>query len=454
MKIEMGTNVVDTTKYDIVTPSVVPNYIIWKDYTLCENIPPIKSDTKVVDLIQNGAYTQAFLSLYFDRDNNGIIDDNEAKKIETSVIDFSENCTSFFVYNITNPKDIQVFENLSIPKSDEYYSSGTIPVAVVDGFNEGDDEHGIIVSNILKQYNPDIAITKYNYHHDDVVIVVPKNFHCGGCHKTGETYEVIVNPLMRLKQNVFFGKKYAAINLSMGYTMDYETINALCSKDLKVRLTPENIAQYKTQIKEILWEKCRKNPDLTYTNTRTKEEINIRDVLQEIEIFDSLDIPIYVAQSYKSEEYTKETFNLFSLINTAVTVEAGTETTRPLSSSNSFSVDEKTGKKRFAEGLAFIGTVTDLEINKNSTSFATPEFLAKTLKKQPVNTAHTAEARTETTRPFRSSNSFAIDEPTEEKRIVQRLNRAGTVTDNFSTSPATLGFLPKVPKKQYRSCLK
>ena len=122
--------------------------MIFNEYI--DHFMEIKANTSLKDIYAHGTVEQVAVAGYFDKDSNGIIDADEANAFRTSKVKMDENSLSITLAN----GEVQSFPNMAQKKSDEYYSSGSTSVAVVDSFCLS--SHGNIVSNIIKETNPNI----------------------------------------------------------------------------------------------------------------------------------------------------------------------------------------------------------------------------------------------------------------------------------------------------------
>lgn len=362
--------------------------------------------TKVSDIQEKGSPEQKVAVQYFDKDDNGIINKEEADRFNSSKIDVSEQRLII----VSKDGYVDKFESVDYKYPESYYTQGYIPVAVIDDFTMGDDgiscQHGTNVCNIIKSINPDISITKFNTNHTlkwnsfqrslgNLLIEHPKidefcynnDFLNGLTKKVLETIRLtnlaIIEHLGTIKEQIENGYKYEAINMSCGLEITYPVLNQLVEKELGVKITPDNISQYKTQIKEILNKK--QNDKIPYYDSSHKSSyVKIQDVLSVIEAMEETQIPIYIAGSYKTGE-NEETVNLYALANNALCVEAGVEKDNDFIldndfvSHNSLALDEN-GNRRIEDSLVYEG---DFEcMSRGSTSFATPIALAKALKEK------------------------------------------------------------------------
>lgn len=342
---------------------------------------------------------------FFDLNLNGELEQNEINIFEASKFENHDNRKRI----ITPDGNIYDFQDMSIDKGDEFYKTGTIPVAVIDDIKNW---HGKVIMNILKDKNPDLSVYGFDSNSKNSLNFFQKTFQniiqyiqqnpelCNIAYYSSENMrnilinlenEIIPNDfrdkdlgyaLDEIKKEIDNGKNFKAINLSLAQTISYDDINKLCKDKIGEEITPENCAKYKTQIKEIFKQKVKENKNIKLFDTRYSEEIvNVSVILENIEKIEALKIPTYLAQSYKDKN-NSQTFNLYSLADNALTVESGrinkdNSLSIPKSSTNSCALDEN-GKRRIAVPDIFDGDSIDMY----STSFATPIVLANELKKQ------------------------------------------------------------------------
>ena len=201
---------------------------------------------------------------------------------------------------------------MSIDRGEEYYSSGTIPVAVIDMFDtsEGNGWHGKHVCNMMKSVNPDISITKFDnsptktYNKFQMAVYNffgnnPKldDFCCkhepfrsivNNILENGQQTDAVEVCLDEVLQQIKEGKQFAAVNLSSSQDCSYPEINRLVGKELGVEITPDNVAQYKKQIKQILETKQNESFD------SNGDAVKIKQTLDIIHKMESIDAPVYI----------------------------------------------------------------------------------------------------------------------------------------------------------------
>lgn len=344
---------------------------------------------------------KAKVALFFDKNFNGKEDADEIKEYNSSSVFFDTD--NKYVNITTSDRKTTKLENIDIWKGDNYYKTGTIPIAVIDGINV---EHGRHVINILKNENPELSITGFDHASFKSANFLQRNFvkfvdHTalgrflytneltGGLMRSLE--EKLITPDLTLKncadalddvkKQMDKGIKFQAVNMSSGIDISYEQINAICEQELGEKITPENIAKHKTKIKEILNKKAKENSDLEITATKPAEEMNLGLLMDIVSKIEKLEVPVYVAQSYKEFKTGQQTFNIYSLANNSRTVEAGKINSdgtinSPGGSTNSMALDEK-GQRRIAAPVHYTGEIVEYA----STSYATPMVLARDFKK-------------------------------------------------------------------------
>ena len=356
---------------------------------------------------ESGSTTQQATANYFDKNGNGILELEESDRFQKAKIEKTDKAIKI----INADGSVDIFENMSIEHDEEYYSSGTIPVAVIDMFDTtaGNGWHGKHVCNMMKSVNPDISITKfdnsptktYNKFQMAVYNLISKNPKLDKFCSKHQPFKSIVNNILEdgqqtdavekcfdeVIQQMNNGKKFQAVNLSASQDCSYPEINRLVGNELGVEITPENIAKYKKQIKEVLETKQNKKFDSVGDPVKIKQTL---DIIHKIE---SLNIPVYLASSYKNGK--EDVFNIWALADNAKCIEGGKPQendemkTASYVSSSSLSIDE-TGKKRIENSIyynqeAYKSPDSDeriSEIADVSTSLATPMALAKDFKKK------------------------------------------------------------------------
>ena len=340
---------------------------------------------------QNGTAEQKAAAVYFDKNGNGIYEQDEADTFSRSSIEKTDEALT-----ITSADGyVDTFENIATRHDDEYYSSGTIPVAVIDDYlgnldNPGYCQHGTYVCNTIKSINPDISITKINNSERQYWTPAQKfvnkvfetfpalgnllcsnestqnmldEFFCTDKYK----FNASVKAFEELNNQIENGAGYKAVNLSSACACEYSEINELVAEELGVAITPDNIAEYKSEIKEILRQK---------SDEQGKDGTFISQILTQIDLLENTEIPVYMGGSYTSED-GEDTFNLLALADNALIVEGGVEYGNDIIFDediphSSLALDEN-GERRIEDSRLYDGK----ELLKTSTSFATPMALAK-----------------------------------------------------------------------------
>lgn len=167
----------------------------------------------------------------------------------------------------------------------------------IDIDNRGDISHGYLTSkiiedglpnaNVYKKSIPDILIGQYEHIKDS-----------------------ITTPLFK---EMRAGKKYDAVNLSIGKEMTFEDMSEMVGEEI----TPKNIASKKRKIKNFLIN----NPDYTVATDYLFFKTKAKEITEFINCMDSLSArgtKIYVSAGNGG----KESFNLLSLIDNSITVGA------------------------------------------------------------------------------------------------------------------------------------
>ena len=389
-------------------------------------------NAKVSDVEENGTEIQKSVVYHFDEDGDGIINAREAFNFNNSKIEK----TSDYIRIIHPNGEVVTYENILEDKGEDYYKQGTIPVAVVDLFTGkglGYGDHGLSVCNILKQHNPDIAITKFNvsqlknYSPEQIAVsdYIVENkawdfadeiYASSDSNNTNlteypdfieflEQYPDLktklkttndlrkfleknksqdelgeyLNGIKEIKKAMDEGAEFKAVNLSSSFSISYEAINALCESEIGEKITPENIAKYKNQIKSVLY----KNKDKEILEGRYSDvdKSDISHIVDMIDAIEDLKIPVYMAGAYRKDDGKTEAFNAYALANNAIYVESGVYvdgklTTHPVCSPCSLSVNSKTGQKYIADSRVNDNGI----IGCSSTSMSTPIVLAEALK--------------------------------------------------------------------------
>ena len=356
----------------------------------------ITPNMSVKTVQKKGTATQISVAEYFDKNGNGILEKEEVDSFEKAKIEKTDK-----ELKITNADGtVDTFENMALEHDEEYYSSGSIPVAVIDTFDVG--WHGKHVCNMMKSVNPDIAITKFENSPSRMDNSAQKAFRLfinnhpkfdDFCSKN-KLLTAILSKILdsdqigsieicldEVKEQMDKGKEFCAVNLSSGVECSYTELNRLVGKELGVEITPENVADYKTQIKEILATKREET-----FKTDDGRDISVGQIVDIINKMESLKIPVYVGSGYEHGEIKNQNMTMFALADNSVCVEAGKEQangemkTVDYVSSNSLSKDA-TGKNRIENSIHYSSDVPYNGITGVTTSMSTPIALAKDLKK-------------------------------------------------------------------------
>lgn len=375
-------------------------------------IMEIRANIKVSDILnrRNNTYTseQKAVAVYFDKNNNGVIDSDEAINFNRSKIVKEKDKIKIA---LPNGKVVE-YEDLTRAKSDKYYKSGHIPVAVIDIFSGPEDSfgcagHGNSVANLIKKHNPDISLTKFDASPMRTYTDEQKNF-IAKCEENpnyeeelvktpeGRSYlEKLFSPdttikpyavaLDEVQQQIGNGVKFDAVNLSSGCSITYEDLNKICEQELGTAITPENVAKYRMQIKNILSKKINSGEVTKLNIQRAGGEMDAKLILSIMDKIENLKIPVYVASGYKvKDEKTGmatdiQTVNLFAIPKNARAVQGGTtfngKIQSPLCNTNSLGINPETGKRYIEDDLDYSAG----EFSRNTASFATPIALAKEL---------------------------------------------------------------------------
>ncbi len=219
------------------------------------------------------------------------------------------------------------FDDLSFKHDEEYYSSGTIPVAVINDFRGNSDS--IRVCNMIKSVNPDVSITKL----DSGLVSPSKDTSVGSfisdhplidnfvyenkllrnlsgfllSETQNDTIEKCLDKLLELQKS---GVEYKAVNISCDCVCSYSEINRLVIQETNVEITPENIGEYKPNIKQVLETKRDKRI------VSDGNKIKVSQLLNIVKKTEELNIPVYMTGNENSGG--KKSFNLFSLADNAI----------------------------------------------------------------------------------------------------------------------------------------
>lgn len=260
-----------------------------------------------------GAALKKSVVEYCDKNDNGIFG--------------LENTGEFEKENNRNSQNTDTFENLSSKRSEKYYSSGTIPVVVIDSFSGDSPKNGVQVCNMIKSVNPDISITKLDSSFstsstknpaDDFINEHPlidnliyenkllRNISGFLLSETqSDTVEKCLDKLLELQNR---GAEFKAVNMSCECSCSYPEINRLVIQETNEKITPENIYDYKSDIKEVL--EAKRDRRILAQDGKQK----ISQLLNIVKKTEELNVPVYMTGSTKSENI----FNLFALADNAV----------------------------------------------------------------------------------------------------------------------------------------
>ncbi len=148
-------------------------------------------------------------------------------------------------------------------------------------------EDGLPNANVYKKSIPDVFIGQYEHIKDSVTTPLFKEMRAG--------------------------KKYDAVNLSLGKEMTFEDMSDMVGEEI----TPKNVASKRRKIKNFLIN----NPDYTVATDYFFLKTKAKEITEIINCMDSLSArgtKIYVAAGNSG----KENFNLLSLIDNSITVGA------------------------------------------------------------------------------------------------------------------------------------
>lgn len=160
-----------------------------------------------------------------------------------------------------------------------------------------DVQHGFVVSRIIEKGLPNANVKKIN---------IPKKEEF--CKASSKKHALMGGVLKEIKN----GKKYDAINISMGIPMPFNEF----SKQTGIELTPENLASKARVVKDYLI----KNSDKSLYNGKS-DSVKIGSVVNFIDDLDSISskgAKVYVAAGNSG----KRSFNLLSLIDNSISVGA------------------------------------------------------------------------------------------------------------------------------------
>lgn len=151
-----------------------------------------------------------------------------------------------------------------------------------------DVSHGFVTSSLIEKGLPEAKVVKCN--------IFPKS---------GVNQVVVAQRLNNLFSTILKkideGKKFDAINLSLGFSVEYKFL----SEKIGVKLNPENIAEYAKKVRKAL---ANANEDFVIQNLSIKEIANILDKMDKIT---DKGTKIYLAAGNSCDE----NFNLLMLAN-------------------------------------------------------------------------------------------------------------------------------------------
>ena len=173
------------------------------------------------------------------------------------------------------------------------------PEISIDWDFVGDVSHGEVVSTLLENGLPKVNILKRNLYQD-------------GDSLDKLTVATNLNNLLdTIKQDIQFGKKIAAVNLSLGFAVPYQVLSA--EARLGDEITPEEVVYMAPYIKENLYKKLGKGFII--------QSIPMEKIVTAIKKMDELSkmgVKFYIAAGNSSND----TFSLLTLVDGAVVVGA------------------------------------------------------------------------------------------------------------------------------------
>ena len=235
-----------------------------------------------------------------------------------------------------------------------------------------DVPHGFVVSKIIENGLPDSNIKKIN-------VPTGKNFY------ESDNRKNIIKPLLNDIKN---GKKYDAMNISMGIPISFQKF----SYQTGINVTAENLSSKVREIKDYLI----KHPNKSLYNGKT-DSIKIGPTIDFIDGLDSISSKvtrIYIGAGNSG----KNSFNLLSLVDNSISVGSlNSQNKKSFYSANNSLVknwqNDRVPIKRTSDGFNLSGgDKTDIEFDKTTgllkipastksgTSFAAPRALVKDLK--------------------------------------------------------------------------
>ena len=209
-----------------------------------------------------------------------------------------------------------------------YYTQGTIPVAVINTFSEPTDT--INTYNTIKSFNPDISVLEFNarpkgkynlfqkgiknfiVRHPGLDNFIYQNAFLDTVSKSllpqseEDLTEQCLDNISELNKVI----SIKAVNIPLYKSCTYNELNRLVIQELNTEITPENYLKYRNSIREIL--ESKKNQRFISQN----KKIKISQLLNTIQKMENLNIPIYIPSS----DDTKS-FNILSLAKNAIPVQ-------------------------------------------------------------------------------------------------------------------------------------
>lgn len=349
----------------------------------------ILPNTSIETIEQKGTAEQKATAVYFDVNGNGKIDRTEADSFNYAKITKTEDELTIQHQN----GYIDTFENLRTRKPDSYYKSGSIPIAVIDLYNEEcpNTFHGTAVSNTLKKYNKELSLTEIDCSPQRCWSKFQKNFaKFADRHLKIATFlsdkklfpsfilghkehKSDLAAFQEIKTRIDNGEKFKAVNFSSSINTTYEAINKLVEKELGITITPDNIKENLGKIRAFLEQNP--NKKIEWEN----EKVKVKKYLDIIKAMESLNIPIYMAGEYKTGANREiEQFNILALAKNSIIIDAGLIQADgsiihdKIISHSSLSIDEN-GKRKIEDAMFY----SEDKINRGCTSYATPMALAK-----------------------------------------------------------------------------
>lgn len=277
-------------------------------------------------------------------------------KQEIKVVDRLVNKSELVQKNV---KNIWVIDNFQYPAVD------------VNGDLLADVSHGFVTSSIIEKGLPFANVFKKNIFQKASHDSVAKRLDL-----------VLDSALHKIKK----GEKIDAINLSMGYSVPYESL----SIEMGMKLTPENIKEHSKAVKSIM--KKRRS-----FRIKTEPMKRLAKVLDKMDSLSAKGVKIYIASG---NSYDLK-FNLLTLADDVVSVGALTKRGKKACYSDRNSIINRWEKgvvspKRAGNGFDITGDgIADVKKNETTalfrinwpwlgfdgTSFASPRAIVKDLSK-------------------------------------------------------------------------